>query len=258
LGPRRKYSCCLYQNTGDTLAMAEDHALADTARHADLADGQEILELGCGWGSLTLWMAQHFPNARITAVSNSHGQRGYIEAEAAKRGFTNLKIITADMNDFVPTGSFDRVVSVEMFEHLRNYGELLRRIAGWLTVDGQLFVHVFAHRRYAYPFEDRGASDWMAREFFTGGLMPSVGLLHEFQDDLQIVQDWQIDGTHYARTAECWHANLMAHRADAAIILGDRAKVERWRVFFLACAELFDYRGGTEWLIAHYLFRHRG
>jgi cyclopropane-fatty-acyl-phospholipid synthase len=239
------------------LAQAEAAALEITCERAGLTDGQDVLELGCGWGSLSLWAAARFPNSAITAVSNSHSQRAFITGEAAARGLTNLTVRTADVRALdLPAAAFDRVVSIEMFEHMRNYQALLRRIAGWLAPGGALFVHVFAHRRFAYPFEDAGASDWMAREFFTGGLMPSVDLLRAFADDLAVREAWQLDGTHYARTAEAWYENLMRHRAELTNLVGGPAKLERWRVFFLACAELFGYRHGTEWCVAHYRFSH--
>jgi cyclopropane-fatty-acyl-phospholipid synthase len=256
LGPHLKYSACYWPAGTRTLAEAERAMLELTAARAELADGQHILDLGCGWGSLALWAAARFPRARVTAISSSHTQRAHIEAAAASRGLANLIVRTADVRTLeLPAAAFDRVVSIEMFEHMRNYAALLRRIAGWLRRDGQLFVHVFAHHRHAYPFEDRGASDWMAREFFTGGLMPSVRLLHAFQDDLAIAREWQLDGRHYARTAEAWHDNLLAHRDQLVAILGDRRQLQRWRVFFLACAELFGYAGGREWVVAHYRFK---
>jgi cyclopropane-fatty-acyl-phospholipid synthase len=258
LGPHLKYSSCYWPEGTRTLGEAEARMLELTARRAGLADGQDILDLGCGWGSLSLWAAARFPRSRITAISNSRSQRAFIEATAARRGLGNLTVRTADVRALeLPAHGFDRVVSIEMFEHMRNYALLLRRIASWLRPEGSLFVHVFAHRQHAYPFEDRGASDWMAREFFTGGLMPSTALLHHFQDDLEIVEDWQLDGTHYARTAEAWLENLLLHRAELVSVLGDRRRYHRWRVFFLACAELFGYANGTEWLVAHYRFTPR-
>jgi cyclopropane-fatty-acyl-phospholipid synthase len=258
LGPHLKYSACYWPPGITTLGGAEDAMLELYAERAQLVDGQDVLDLGCGWGSLSLWLAARHPKSRITAVSSSQPQRRFIERAAATRGLANLRVITADVRTLeLPAESFDRVVSIEMFEHMRNYAVLLRRIAGWLRPAGSLFVHVFAHRRFAYPFDDNGASDWMAREFFTGGLMPSVDLLRNFQDDLAITDEWLVDGTHYARTAEAWHGNLMAHRAELAGVLGERRRLHRWRVFFLACAELFGYRGGTEWLVAHYRFARR-
>jgi cyclopropane-fatty-acyl-phospholipid synthase len=258
LGPQLKYSSCYWPAGVDTLAAAELAMLELTAARAGLADGQRVLDLGCGWGSLSLWAAARYPASAITAVSNSQSQRAHIEAAARARGLANLTVRTADIRTAaLPAAGFDRVVSIEMFEHMRNYAVLLRRIAGWLAPGGALFVHVFAHRDHAYPFEDAGASDWMAREFFTGGLMPSARLLHSFDDDLVIRDDWQLDGSHYARTAEAWYANLMAHRGELSALLGSRAQFERWRVFLLACAELFGYRGGREWLVVHHRFTHR-
>jgi cyclopropane-fatty-acyl-phospholipid synthase len=232
-----------------------------TAERAGLADGQRVLDLGCGWGSLSLWAAARYPRSQYTAVSNSRTQRAFIEAAAVARRLPNLTVRTADVRTLeLAAASFDRVVSIEMFEHVRNYDRLLGRIASWLAPEGALFVHVFAHHRFAYPFEDAGSSDWMAREFFTGGIMPSAQLLHFFQRDLRIVSEWHLAGTHYARTAEAWYANLMARRRELQPILeagyGTEAgaRFQRWRVFFLACAELFGYAAGREWLVAHYRF----
>jgi len=258
LGPRRKYSCCLYRNPSDTLMDAEEHALADTARHAGLADGQEILELGCGWGSLTLWMAQHFPNARITAVSNSHGQRGYIEDQAAKRGFANLKVITADMNDFTPTGSFNRVVSVEMFEHMANWQPLLERIRAALKPDGRLFLHVFSHKTAPYRFDRENKADWIAQHFFTGGIMPSHGLIRHFDTLFTVEAEYLWNGVHYQRTALDWLANYDRNAPRIAEILKGVYGADwllwrrRWRLFFLATAGLFGNNDGTEWGVSHY------
>ncbi len=258
LGPHLKYSACYWPSGVRTLGAAEAAMLALTADRAGLADGQDILDLGCGWGSMSLWAAHHYPRSRVTAVSNSQSQRAFIEARATERGLTNLRVVTADVRTLaLPASSFDRIVSIEMFEHMRNYQTLLRRIAGWLRPSGALFVHVFAHERFAYPFDDNGASDWMACEFFTGGLMPSTGLFRHFQDDLKIVEEWRLSGTHYAKTAEAWYDNLIAQRAAIEDILRDRHAFQRWRVFFLACAELFGYGGGREWLVAHYRWQRR-
>ena len=249
LGPHLKYSSGYWPAGVATLADAERAMLELTAQRAGLADGQRVLDLGCGWGSLSLWAARRFPASRFVAISNSHAQRAFIAARAP----ANLEVRTADVRSLaLPPESFDRVVSIEMFEHMRNYAALLANIATWLAPGGALFVHVFAHRRYAYPYDDAGPSDWMAREFFTGGLMPSARLFHSFQDDLRIVDEWHLSGMHYARTAEAWYASLMAHRDELARIV----KVERWRAFFLACAELFGYAGGREWIVAHYRFAH--
>ncbi len=263
LGPRMKYSCCLYETGRETLAEAEDAMLAMTAARAELADGQDILELGCGWGSLTLWNAERYPNARITAVSNSAPQREHIQAEAARRGLTNVTVLTRDMNDFDIDKRFDRVVSVEMFEHMRNYPELLRRVSTWLKPGGKLFVHIFCHKSLAYPFADERDDDWMARHFFSGGIMPSEGLLLDFQRDLIHEKMWTVDGRHYEKTSNDWLANLDRNKARALEILretygsGAAVRFERWRIFYMACAELFGYADGGEWRVAHYLFRRR-
>jgi cyclopropane-fatty-acyl-phospholipid synthase len=261
LGPRMKYSCCLWPAGVTTLAGAEEASLAETASHAGLADGQRVLELGCGWGSLTLWMAERFPASRVTAVSNSASQRAFVERRAAERGLSNVSVVTCDMNTFRAPGRFDLVVSVEMFEHMRNYGELLRRIAQWLVPRGRLFIHVFAHRRFAYPFETGGAHNWMGRHFFTGGLMPSDDLLPMYQTHFDLVTRWRWNGMEYRRTSEAWLANLDASRdrlrpvlvATYGVADADRW-FHRWRLFFLAVAECFGFKSGLEWGVSHYLF----
>ncbi|MBC7802449.1 MAG: class I SAM-dependent methyltransferase [Candidatus Parcubacteria bacterium] len=261
LGPNRKYSSCWWPDGVATLERAEEAALAETCARAGLADGQRILELGCGWGSLTLWMARQYPNARITAVSNSTSQRAHIEAEARARRLANLTVITADMNRFDIEPGFDRVVSVEMFEHMRNWRALLGRVHGWLRPGGRFFMHVFCHRSVPYAFLEAGPSDWMSRHFFSGGMMPSDELALRFQDRLHLQRRWRWDGTHYQRTAEAWLANLDRNRDSALPVLARtygegeaRMWLQRWRIFFMACAELFGYDGGRQWWVSHYLF----
>jgi cyclopropane-fatty-acyl-phospholipid synthase len=262
LGPSMKYSCALWSGASG-LEEAENAMLDLTCRRARLEDGQDVVELGCGWGSLSLFMAGRYPNSRILAVSNSRSQKEFIGGEAARRGLTNLEVVTADMNDFDTARRFDRIVSVEMFEHMRNYGELLRRISSWSRPDALLFVHVFAHSRFAYPFEVRDASDWMAQYFFTGGLMPSDDLLLHFQNHFRIRERWRVSGVHYQKTAEAWLERLDRRRDQVlslfARVHGEREALRwlvRWRVFFMACAELFGYAQGKEWTVSHYLFEN--
>ena len=262
LGPRLKYSCCTWNEGARSLGEAEDASLRQVARRAQLADGQRILELGCGWGSLSLYMAERFPDSPITAVSNSNAQRSFIERRAAERGLENLEVLTADVNELTLEQRFDRVVSIEMFEHMRNWEALLDRIAAWLVADGKLFMHIFAHREYAYLYEDNGPSDWMARHFFTGGQMPSEDLIDRFDRSLCVRERWRIEGTEYEKTANAWLCNLDARRSQAMAALArvdeePRRAMNRWRIFFMACAELFAYRNGREWGVNHYLLERR-
>jgi cyclopropane-fatty-acyl-phospholipid synthase len=264
LGPHRKYSACWWRDEVDTLEQAEAAALAATCERAGVSDGQDILELGCGWGSLTLWMAENYRASRITAISNSHSQRSHIMAEAASRGLDNVRVITADMNQFQIAERFDRIVSVEMFEHMRNWPALFRRVRGWLKGDGRFFMHVFVHRLTPYAFIERDTDDWMSRHFFAGGMMPSDDLALRFQDDLRLARIWRWDGTHYQRTANAWLANMDAHRAVIQPLLeqvyGREHMLQwwaRWRIFFMSCAELFGYDRGQQWWVSHYLFEPR-
>lgn len=265
LGPRLKYSGVYWPEGVTTLAEAEEAMLAMTCARAEIADGQKILELGCGWGSLSLWLAEKYPNASITGVSNSATQKEYIDAECRRRKIANLRIITCDMNAFDIDGGFDRVVSVEMFEHMKNFERLLGNISRWLKPDGKLFVHIFTHREYAYHFVAKDESDWMAKYFFTGGIMPSDDLLSHFQKDLKLENHWQVNGTHYEKTAEAWLANMDLHEAEIRPLFAQTYGAENetrwwvyWRVFYMACAELWGFRGGEEWLVSHYLFQNGG
>jgi len=259
LGPNRKYSSCFYKEPVSTLQEAEEEALRQTAEHAELADGQSILELGCGWGSLSLWMARQFPHARITAVSNSNSQREYIEYEAAKRGLDNLRVITCDMNRFDVDERFDRIVSVEMFEHMMNWRELMIRVRSWLKPGGgRFFMHIFTHRSGSYLFDRADREDWIAQHFFTGGVMPSHHLVRQYGEILAVEKEWRWSGTHYQRTALDWLANFDAHREEIERVLRDvygndtALWMRRWRWFFLATSGLFGHADGSEWGVSQY------
>ena len=261
LGPQRKYSCCLYPDKTTTLEQAETYALSETVRHADIRDGMNILELGCGWGSLSLYLAENFPNSHVVSVSNSAPQRAYIEAQATTRGLKNLTVITADMNDFSIDQRFDRVVSVEMFEHMSNWQSLFERVRGWLTSDGKLFIHVFTHRDRSYRFNHENPADWIAHHFFTGGIMPAFDLPHRFDDLFTVEQDWRWSGRHYQQTALDWLKNFDKSIDQIRPILQqvyaqDAGLWERrWRLFFLATAGLFGHENGDVWGVGHYLLK---
>ena len=264
LGPNRKYSSCFYKEPASTLQEAEEEALLQTVEHADLADGQSNLELGCGWGSLSLWMARQFPHAQVVAVSNSNSQREHIESEATTRGLNNLRVVTSDMNVFDAGQKFDRIVSVEMFEHMMNWRELMTRVRSWLKPDGRFFMHIFTHRSGSYLFDQADGEDWIAQHFFTGGVMPSHHLIRQYDDLFEVEKEWRWSGTHYQRTAQDWLANFDAHRDEIEAILrkvyGDDTALwmRRWRWFFLATAGLFGYADGSEWGVSHYRMKKAG
>jgi cyclopropane-fatty-acyl-phospholipid synthase len=263
LGSHLKYSSAYWPEGVHNLDQAEAAMLEQTCEHADLAEGQDILELGCGWGSLTLWMASRYPGSRITAVSNSASQRAHILSRALEFGLDNIEVITCDVNELELDRQFDRIVSVEMFEHVRNYRGLLSRVACWMKPEARLFVHIFCHRYLAYPFETEGEGNWMGKYFFTGGLMPAADTLLHFADDVQLEKRWLFSGNHYARTARAWLDNVDSRRREVRQVMqsayGNDAVVwqQRWRIFFMACEELFAFDRGNAWLVAHYRFRRR-
>lgn len=262
LGPRRKYSCCFFEIENSTLEEAEETSLRMSCEHAEIKDGMDILELGCGWGSLTLWMAVQYPNSNITAVSNSNSQRLSILERAERLGVSDrIEVITCDMNDFEISMKFDRVVSIEMFEHMRNYDRLLNKISNWLRPDGKLFVHIFTHKDFAYEFESDGASNWMGRYFFTGGIMPSEDLLSHFNKDLQVANTWTWSGEHYQKTCAAWRILMEDRKQEVMRVLSDtygskdaNRWFQRWKMFFMAGEELFGFENGQQWQVNHYLF----
>lgn len=263
LGPRLKYSSGFWDSNARNLADAEEAMLTLTASRAGIEDGMRVLDLGCGWGSFALWAAEHYPNAEILAVSNSSSQRTHILSVAAERGLGNLEVETSDINDFQPGRAFDRIVSIEMMEHVRNHRLLFHRLASWLAPGGSAFAHIFCHRSRAYTYENDDPSDWMARTFFTGGMMPSETLFHHYQDDLVLRDQWRVSGVHYHRTCEAWLRRLDCNRDEVLPILRDvygseaRRWFHRWRLFFIACSELFAYDAGAEWFVAHYRWERR-
>lgn len=259
LGARLKYSCGYWPAGVTSLDASEEAMLELYLERAQIKDGQEILELGCGWGSFSLYLAEKFPNSRILGVSNSNPQREWIQQKALERGLRNLEIRTADMNLFDPAKTFDRIVSIEMFEHMRNYRELLRRVSSWLKPEGKLFVHIFCHKTHAYFFEHSGPNDWMGKYFFTGGVMPSLDIFEHFPQDLRVIQRWTVDGTHYEKTSNLWLAKMDSEEESLRPLFQRvyGAEARRWwvywRIFFMACAELFGYHEGQEWFVGHYL-----
>lgn len=263
LGPRLKYSCAYWEAQTKSLAQAEEQMLSMTCERAEISNrDMQILELGCGWGSLSLWMAEKFPNANILAISNSSTQKTYIDSQIEQRQLTNLEIRTCDINDFTIDKKFDRVVSVEMFEHLKNYELLFERISNWLHADGKLFVHIFSHKKFAYHYVNVDGNDWLTEYFFTGGMMPADNLFSHFQRDLSIEKHWQLNGSHYQKTCAAWLANMDSKRAQIEPIFASTYGAQKvrkwwvyWRLFFLACEELFNFRQGEQWIVSHYLFR---
>jgi cyclopropane-fatty-acyl-phospholipid synthase len=265
MGDYLKYSCGYWPSGAETLSESEAAALRLTVQRAGIKDGMQVLDLGCGWGSLSRWIAENFPQCAVTSVSNSSSQREFILKRAEQKGLDNIRVIVKDMNDFVTDDRFDRIVSVEMFEHMHNYGELFNSISRWLVPDGRFFMHIFCHRSTPYEFIDNGPGDWMSRYFFSGGIMPSADLPLRFSDHLSIEQRWHLNGLHYNRTCEAWLARMDSNKQSILPILSgcygaENAELwwQRWRIFFMACAELFAYNQGNEWYVGHYLFRKGG
>jgi cyclopropane-fatty-acyl-phospholipid synthase len=263
LGPRRKYSSCWWEDGVEDLATAEDRSLAQVCHRAGIRDGMEVLDLGCGWGSFTLWVLEHYPDCRLTSVSNSAPQRQYIEQQAASRGWSErLTVLTADMNHFQPPANhFDRMVSIEMFEHMRNYRRILEKLRPSLKANGRLFIHIFCHQQWPYLFEVEGAANWMGRYFFTGGMMPSFDQFSAFEDLFETAESWSVNGVNYGKTLDAWLENLdrAAPTIDPILkqVYGSQwfKWRQRWRVFLMASSELFRYNHGTEWFVGHYLLK---
>lgn len=261
LGKNLKYSSGYWKPGVTDIDTSEDDMLQITCARAELADGQHVLELGCGWGSLSLFMAAKFPGSTFKVVSNSRTQKAHIDEQAKLRGIKNLTVITADMNTFQIDEQFDRIVSVEMFEHMRNYELLMKKTASFLKADGKAFIHIFTHKEYAYLFEVKDDTDWMSKYFFTGGIMPSDDLLFYFNNDLAVEKHWHVSGTHYAKTSEAWLKNMDTHKTDIIPLFEQTYGQDHavkwwayWRIFYMACAELWNYNGGNEWIVSHYLF----
>ncbi len=261
LGTRLKYSCGWWEDATTSLDESEEAMLRLTCERAGIENGMRVLDLGCGWGSLSLWIAERYPDCQITSLSNSASQREFIESKCKERGLEKVSVLTDDVGTFDTQERFDRVVSVEMFEHVRNHENLLARIGSWLVPEGHLFVHIFCHRNLAYTFETEGEQNWMGRHFFSGGIMPAEDLFRRYQRDMTVCKQWWINGTHYARTCEAWLDRLDEREPAAARALSASGNgvspnllVQRWRMFFMACAELFSYGGGEEWGVGHYLF----
>lgn len=264
LGKNLKYSSGYWKNGVTDINTSEDDMLEITCNRAELKDGQNVLEFGCGWGSLSLFMAKKYPQSTFTVVSNSRTQKLYIDEQAKQRGISNLTVITVNINDFTIDQTFDRVVSVEMFEHMRNYQKLMKKVADCLKPGGKLFVHIFTHKDVAYKFEVIDETDWMSKYFFTGGIMPSDDLLLYFNEELSIEQHWHVSGMHYSKTSEAWLQNMDKHKAEIIPLFEDTYGKDQsvkwwvyWRIFYMACAELWGYNNGEEWIVSHYLFHKK-
>jgi len=265
LGKNLKYSSGYWKPGVTDIDTSEDDMLELTCVRAELQNGQRVLELGCGWGSLSLYMAAKYPDSTFKVVSNSQTQKLHIDEQATARGIKNLTVTTADMNTFNIDERFDRVVSVEMFEHMRNYQLLMKKVAGWLKTEGKLFIHIFTHTTYTYLFEVKDESDWMSKYFFTGGIMPSDDLLLYFNDDLAVEKHWHVSGAHYGKTSEAWLKNMDSHKAEIIPLFEQAYGKDQaikwwvyWRIFYMACAELWNYNKGNEWIVSHYLFHKTG
>jgi cyclopropane-fatty-acyl-phospholipid synthase len=264
LGKNLKYSSGYWDDGVTNIDVSENRMLEITCERADLQQGQNILEMGCGWGSLSLFMAEKFPESTITAVSNSRTQKIYIDEQAKQRGLKNLKIVTANIVEFDTEERFDRMVSVEMFEHMRNYTHLLKKVASWMKTNAKIFVHIFTHKELAYPFDVKDETDWMSKYFFTGGIMPSNNLFYHFQDDLEVKEHWVVNGMHYSKTSEAWLSNMDKNKAAIMPLFEATYGKDQatkwwvyWRIFYMSCAELWGYNNGNEWIVSHYVFQKK-
>ena len=265
LGKNLKYSCCFWDENTLDLDAAEDNMLEIYSQRAQITDGMSILDIGCGWGSLSLFLAQKYPKSEITGVSNSSSQKIFIDSVASERNISNLNIITRDINDFRAEEKYDRILSIEMFEHTKNTKKLMNLINDWLNPNGLFFMHVFAHKENPYYFDRDQKNAWMAKYFFTGGMMPNHNLFKDLKSNLEYQKSWILSGEHYERTSNAW-LDKMDQNKSKILSLFERSngssvakrKFHFWRLFYIACAEIFGYDNGNEWVVSHHLFKKSG
>ncbi|KAJ3691988.1 hypothetical protein LUZ60_012338 [Juncus effusus] len=264
LGKNLKYSCCYFKEKSSDLEESEIEMLDLYCERCQIKDGNRVLDLGCGWGSLSLYVAKKYKNCNVTGICNSVTQKTHIDQQCRQNNLTNVEIIVADISKFQMERTFDRILSIEMFEHMKNYKELMKKISGWMEPDGLLFIHHFCHKTFAYHFEDKNEDDWITRYFFTGGTMPSSNLLLYFQEDVSVVNHWLVNGTHYSKTSEEWlkrmDKNISKIKPIFETTYGKDSAIKwiaYWRTFFISVAELFGYNNGDEWMVALYLFKKK-